>query len=53
MQNRKISKSENRETEIRKSRIKHSEIGNGKADNKYKDYSKSWDWLMPVVEKDS
>ena len=26
-------------------------IGNGKAYNKYKDYSKSWDWLMPVVEK--
>ena len=26
-------------------------IGHGKAYNKYKDYSKSWDWLMPVVEK--
>ena len=26
-------------------------IGNGKAYNKYKDYSKSWDWLMPVVQK--
>ena len=26
-------------------------IGNGKAYNKYKDYSKSWDWLMPVVSK--
>ena len=25
-------------------------IGHGKAYNKYKDYSKSWDWLMPVVE---
>ena len=26
-------------------------IGNGKAYNKYKDYSKSWDWLMPVIDK--
>ena len=26
-------------------------IGHGKAYNKYKDYSKSWDWLMPVVQK--
>ena len=26
-------------------------IGNGKAYNKYKDYSKSWNWLMPVVSK--
>ena len=26
-------------------------IGHGKAYNKYKDYSKSWDWLMPVVSK--
>ena len=26
-------------------------IGHGKAYNKYKDYSKSWDWLMPVIDK--
>ena len=26
-------------------------IGHGKAYNKYKDYSKSWDWVMPVVQK--
>ena len=26
-------------------------IGHGKAYNKYKDYSKSWDWLMPVLQK--
>ena len=26
-------------------------IGHGKAYNKYKDYSKSWDWLMPVHKK--
>ena len=26
-------------------------IGHGKAYNKYKDYSKSWDWLMPVLKK--
>ncbi len=26
-------------------------IGHGKAYNKYKNYSKSWDWLMPVIEE--
>ena len=26
-------------------------IRHGKAYNKYKDYSKSWDWLMPVLKK--
>ena len=26
-------------------------IGHGKAYNKYKDYSKSWDLLMPVLDK--
>ena len=25
--------------------------GHGKAYNKYKNYSKSWDWLMPVIEE--
>ena len=26
-------------------------IGHVKSYNKYKDYSKSWDWLMPVLQK--